>query len=591
MARPSKLMLLMALTVMAVEAKRNLSSPFYRHMHLDCCGNGPSGLSQQHEQQQQQRDAGAARARHKERARENWDDFMSEIYGENWDDEDSSRHLDAAHCMQWAVFRKDVPKLKNFPNAGEKELGHTGCLSALVREAIMGSLGKKTFEWEEKIKKYSVLQVGHAAKHRSEGNGISVTVRTWEPLLCQAIAKESSKACQVRIYAADEFAKLRKSTAMPNRKGPLDFTDKIAKSIESGPLWYLAPGVGKSFKSSFSSTWDDNFKLKLGIRHDTGMNEPKRLLSMVVGTSKAESLLQHLERNTHSLLNRYLSMVRVKVLGEEKYVLLMTDASYGEDSRIRKLKKSGSRLIYTRYDLKGKSRDQDAQAKPDKKFTLLNGDFKVKEKNNLDLTKDQCKLLHQSVRADTAFLEKHDLIDYSLFVGVTNGETGGCSATPGAPFCFEATKSLTYTFSIIDYINYYNFGKSVENFWKGGKFDEYAKGINKFVGEICPGRLEWYERTAFRSWCAIIIFILVAVAGGTGFWYWRNLQGSDGAPMKQPVQQVPWQQAPPPTQYSAPPTTQYSAGDDFGIASGQPQGYVRHHGMGVAPFANGGFGI
>merc|ERR1712008_504685 len=116
-------------------------------------------------------------------------------------------------------------------------------------------------------------------------------------------------------------------------------------------------GTGKSStKASFSHTQDHSFRLKMGLRHDSGMNEPKRLLSMVVGTEKAPSLLQHLEENTDSLLNRYLSMVRVKVLGENKYVLLMGDASYDEDARVQKLKNSGSRLLYTRYDLQGPSR-------------------------------------------------------------------------------------------------------------------------------------------------------------------------------------------------------------------------------------------
>mmetsp|Transcript_86301 Transcript_86301/g.166118 ORF Transcript_86301/g.166118 Transcript_86301/m.166118 type:complete len:568 (+) Transcript_86301:47-1750(+) len=559
MAFPSKLLLLLALAVMKVEANRNVSVWLHRHRM--------SGLAQQQQQQQQQqqwqqREARAATAHQNDWAI--WDDFMSDTYGVNWEDEDSSRNLDAARCMQWAVYRKDVIEDKNDPEASEDDRGQNGCISALLREAILGSLDKKTFEWEEKVKQYSVLQTGPA----NGGDDISVKVRTWNPLLCQAIAQRSRSVCQVRVYGVDEFAKLRKSAAMPNRMGPVDFSDNIAKSIEKGPLVFFSPGAGKSRGSSFSTTSDGNFKIKLGIRKDMTMNEPKHFLKILVGTSKAPSMLQHLERNTNSLLNRYLSLIKLRALGQDKYALLMMDASYGEDARIQKMKRSIP-LMYTRYDLKGKSRDQDEKQKTSKQFTLLNGDFKEREKNYLDLTKDQCRKLRQAVQADTAFLEGHNLIDYSLFVGVTHGESNGCKATAGEPFCFEATKSLTYTFCLLDYINNFNFAKGIENIFKGGKFTNYGQGINNFISQICPGRLEWYESTEFRMCCAIIVFVLTVAAGGAGLWYWRNRT----SPVKQPVHQVPWQQGP------APRMPQYRDQDDFGIAHGQPQGYIRQQGM------------
>jgi len=570
MARASELLLLIALIVIAVEARRNTSDPIDDHLQPSPCGDRLSSFSQQQQQP--------------EKARENWEDFMSEIYGENWDDEESSRHLDAARCTQWAVYGKGyVAKDKKQPKASDEDLGEDGCLSALIREAIMGSLEKETFEWEAKVKKYSVLQLDRATDNSNQKKDIEIEVRTWEPQLCKAIAVKSKKACQVRVYAAHEFAQLRKSTAMPNRKGPVDFTDKIAKSIDSGPLVSFKPGAGKSPGAAFSSTSDNIFKIKIGIRHDTTMNEAKHMLRILVGTDKGPSLLRHLQDNTNSLLNRYLSMIRVRVLGKEKYVMLMADATYGEDARIQKLKNGGSRLVYTRYDLKGPSREEDEQQKVEKQHTLLNGDFKERENNYLDLTKDQCRSLRQAVHRDTAFLDEHSHIDYSLFVGVTRGQSGGCRATPGEPFCIEATESLTYTFCIIDYVNYYNFAKGFENFWHGGKFENYGSGINKFLDRICPGRLDWYETSKFRMWCAIVIFFLVVGAGGAGFWYWRMLQGSRAAPAKQPGQQVPWQQG------AAPPMPQPTGGDDFGIATGQPQGYVRQHGMGGMPPTGQGF--
>merc|ERR1712176_1059872 len=102
----------------------------------------------------------------------------------------------------------------------------------------------------------------------------------------------------------------------------------------------------------------------------------------------------------------------------ESWTLVMMDASYDMDDRISAMKKQDKALKYTRYDLKGKSRNQDTKQEEGKTFTLINGDFKEKENNRLKLSSRQCWRLRKSVRADCEYLQEHNMIDYSLFLGV-----------------------------------------------------------------------------------------------------------------------------------------------------------------------------
>merc|ERR1712113_49669 len=88
--------------------------------------------------------------------------------------------------------------------------------------------------------------------------------------------------CEVSVYGSKDFRKLRQQAAYPNHKEE-DLTESLVASVESGPVVPFSPGAGKS-GSSFARTWDDAFKVKVGIKHNVQMNEPRWLMQMVTGT-------------------------------------------------------------------------------------------------------------------------------------------------------------------------------------------------------------------------------------------------------------------------------------------------------------------
>jgi len=409
------------------------------------------------------------------------------------------------------------------------DVGYWACTSTIMRAAMMRYVkGTPT----------SSIQ-----REQTQESSTGWDTTTATPKICEVMALNydfRSLTCEVELYGMRDFERLRKQDMAPNRWEPDDVTSDLLASIQSGPVVTFSPGAGKS-GSGFARTYDDHFKIKRGVKKGAKMDEPANLLTLVRGGgSSAElgnTLHDHFQKHPESLLNRYYGFYQTKLGKDTSYTLIMQDASYHQDKRASQLKKQNAALAYTRYDLKGASRDMTKEQDPDKQFCLINGDFQTNEGNRLSMSSRQCWRLRKAVRADSTYLQHHNMIDYSLFLGVAKGrQAPDCSNTPGEPFCIKAG-SYQFTISIIDYLNDLNAYKWGEDklFW--GKFQNYDSKVIAFIEEICPSNEEWEERLGTTimiglAGTACIAVCIVAMAVWLGFCPKKDSADGPGAELQ-----------------------------------------------------------
>jgi len=411
-----------------------------------------------------------------------WIAAMKTDFGEDWES-DESRYMDAVRCIQWA---EGWPMSLDDDVKDPDEFARWSCNSALMRIGMLAMLDEK--------------YLGNVSTAEDPQKD-SVQLR---PALCSLIhMKLKSKSfraagskCGVNVYGLHEFAKARKLT--PNFVLPGDVSVILRDSVLAGPLVTFTPGAGKS-GSGFAMTADKRFKIKMGLKNNTEMHEPQVLFQMLRGNpaTKAEALVDYLATNPGSILNRHYGVMRLSLGYTRSWITVLDDAFYGMDDLAEKQQKeSDAKIVFTRYDLKGESRQQDKKRRGG--YALINGDFKEREQGKVELSESQCIRLHQSVKKDVTFLAGHNIIDYSLLLlSVQRSESQGalsCTSTPGTPFCFERGDHL-YTASLIDYLNNFNALKHVENIYNPGKFDRYASKLVNFAEQICPTA----DMVAFRN--------------------------------------------------------------------------------------------
>jgi len=216
------------------------------------------------------------------------------------------------------------------------------------------------------------------------------------------------------------------------------------------------------------------------------------------------SLFDHFKNNPGSLLDRIYGLIRIDFGERQRWGMWMQDASFhASDLAVAAgvlsppLCPKNNKCL-TRYDLKGKSRDQFREQEPGKMFTLENGDFRKKEMY-MRVGYNDCELLGKAVAADTNFLDSWDMIDYSLFFVVVdkpNKVPLTCKDLATPPSCLESDISeKLYTISIIDYLNGYSALKVLESATHGGKFDQYGDKVSEYVQGICrlENRLEGFR--------------------------------------------------------------------------------------------------
>jgi hypothetical protein len=273
--------------------------------------------------------------------------------------------------------------------------------------------------------------------------------------------------------------------------------------VNAGPITSLNPGAGKS-GSTFATLGDQKFKLKMGLKYYTktvksklsGMNEPGNLMKLLKDSSGKEHLYNHFKHNPESLLNRIYGMLKISFGGMRSYCILMDDAFYHKDADAGNYVGKGVDS-FTRYDLKGASRNQEEKSPDPNGFSVINYEFKQNENAQMVLSDQACTEFRTVVNKDAMFLGEHGMIDYSLLLMSAQGARADqlvkCDSWVNGPlgpaYCM-ASAGHVYTVSIIDYLNDLNAFKSLESWLHHGKFNDYAGQLSVYAKKICPLQAE-----------------------------------------------------------------------------------------------------
>jgi len=406
-------------------------------------------------------------------------------------------HKDAMRCFSWSLGWV-MTRIPGFDKEGttDDDIGEWSCTSVHLRvgsEKMLGQCMEGPQIPTDVIKSETSLSL----------RGRNST--KWVPRICEIINAKANfrkEPCSIAGYELHLFDMLRTAKAQASGEGskPEDITSDLLASIRTGPIISFDPGVGLR-GSTFASTWDGKFKLKMGIRDDRDLSEPLNLMDMLKGERNVkQSLMRHLELHPESFLNRYYGLLKIDMggdAGRHQWVLWMADASWLLDQRASVFKNLRSppecvddnEPCLARYDLKGRSRHQRRLSRPHQMFTLANGEFRQREFYRLDLNDDQCYKFRQSVEDDAHYLQSWNLIDYSYFIIIVTHASKlklACKDTPLEPLCFYSPSSdKLYTISLIDWLNDYSLLKMAESI-RSGKFDNYSGKIQDFAEKICP---------------------------------------------------------------------------------------------------------
>jgi hypothetical protein len=156
--------------------------------------------------------------------------------------------------------------------------------------------------------------------------------------------------------------------------------------------------------------------------HNPGKSGAKLYLSVdkmyVIKTMTTEEIeeMHHLlkqyhpyivERDGKTLLPQFLGMYRLTVDNVENYMCVMRNVF------------SGHLKVHKKYDLKGSTVDREASEKEKlkKEPTLKDNDF-VKDGVKVTIGEEAKGKLMETLSADVQFLIKHDIMDYSLLLGI-----------------------------------------------------------------------------------------------------------------------------------------------------------------------------
>ena len=136
------------------------------------------------------------------------------------------------------------------------------------------------------------------------------------------------------------------------------------------------------------------------------------IISLLSSPSRGSFLCRHMEAHKNSLLPRFLGLIELELHteGRPKYNLVVMTNFF-----------AGTLAIHRRFDLKGSTQNRSASAheksKGDKAI-LKDSDWCDHGHKIRLSTKPACDEFVEALHNDSAFLCAHDLLDYSLLVGL-----------------------------------------------------------------------------------------------------------------------------------------------------------------------------
>jgi hypothetical protein len=246
---------------------------------------------------------------------------------------------------------------------------------------------------------------------------------------------DSSTKFTVKIFYAAKFHQLRQIMFANNDQTP------YIRSLSRCKKWQ--PRGGKS-KSEFWQTFDDYFVLK-------DLNQKESLSFSTFAPSYVDHISNSLKYNRPTTLTKMFGIYRIQYrqnsTGEnfKRDILVLENLLYNQNPLYN------STISPIIYDLKGSMRNRlvivdEGQTN----VVLLDENFLTQTQENPIYVRLHTKwTLMKALYADTQFLAKHGIVDYSLLVSYHNDDP----------------QSIVYA-GIIDYIRTYTWDKKIETIVK-----------------------------------------------------------------------------------------------------------------------------
>lgn len=355
------------------------------------------------------------------------------------------------------------------------------------------------------------------------------------------LGKTSKKdwQCTLERVMPDEFKSLRDIWFETRRQFSINASlatplmDKKYATGKSGATFFNTNDGMFVFKKV---NREESEQLRCMMEKDKGRRRENR--NCKKSWSSLYTLAAHFDKTSRSLLNPFLALYKVCVMGKcmDPWVL-MPDAGLGLCIKQRCQKNPDfMTLHYEQYDLKGPSRAlkkghetcRAKECKPD--AVMSNDDFIVHHKCGFGIQTKDCSAMLDVLEKDLSFLNDWDIIDYSVYTRYSwqdevksSRRSCGCKKdaeeptkeekgnrkkrndkkgskpkcgrqTAGCCGCYRAQRDLgdrdqaIVALSIIDYLQPMNGRKQMENILptRWGKFTDYSNKFGKFMEANCP---------------------------------------------------------------------------------------------------------
>ena len=284
-------------------------------------------------------------------------------------------------------------------------------------------------------------------------------------------SKVSSKVKVTRFidYAPLVFRKLREELAGITED---DYTrsvgpEQLLGNMVLGNLSSLAElsteGKGGAF---FYYTADGRFMIK------TVSPTEKRLLKQML-----KEYYMHLKENKESLIVRFYGLHGLRVKSDP---ILFKQGKYRNDQKIFFVVMGNlfntSLEVHKRFDLKGSWVGRSVGGVVDPTLALKDNDF-VELGEKISVGPDAKQKLHILIKNDLLFFSKHNIVDYSLLLGIHIAPPGTVVTPDSYAKGFPSVDGTrVYYLGIIDILCQYDTKKKLETFFKSIRFDR--KGIS-----------------------------------------------------------------------------------------------------------------
>jgi len=255
---------------------------------------------------------------------------------------------------------------------------------------------------------------------------------------------------------------------------PGDTIHNVKKLVEYAPLvFYKLRNLDSIHTEDYQSSFDHthfyqeitslSFSNLLGINTSSNSgslfyptHDNKYLLKTI---SSSEFVLlrkllpdyyKYLHSNPGSMMTRYHGLYKLVHESDQKIFFIVMNNLFPDSENIGE-----------RYDLKGSTSNRSVDSTSDPRLSYKDLDF-VKRVGKIKLGADRSREFMAQLRRDCEFLCKHDILDYSLLLGISTSSLEGYSKHKLA----TSDGVTTYFTGIIDMLTQFNSKKRAEYFFK-----------------------------------------------------------------------------------------------------------------------------